>query len=76
MSSDSAEISIPHQPAKCGFFIGWNMKTGTLHYKMTLRRYMYPLFIIGALINSTWLVNLCYKKEIVFEGQEVELSGE
>lgn len=43
---------------------------------MTLRRYMYPLFIIGALINSTWLVNLCYKKEIVFEGQEVELSGE
>lgn len=43
---------------------------------MTLRRYMYPLFIIGALIHSTWLVKLCYKKEIVFEGQEVELSSE
>lgn len=49
------------------FFIEWNMKTGTLHYKMTLRRYMYPLFIIGALINSIWLVKLCYKKEIVFK---------
>ncbi len=49
------------------FFIEWNMKTGTLHYKMTLRRYMYPLFIIGALINSTWLMKLCFKKEIVFK---------
>lgn len=58
------------------FFIGCNMKTGTLHYKMTLRRYMYPLFIIGALIHSSWLMKLCFKKEIVFEGQEVELSSE
>lgn len=49
------------------FFIEWNMKTGTLHYKMTLRRYMYPLFIIGALINSTWLMKLYFKKEIVFK---------
>ncbi|MDN0012471.1 hypothetical protein QVM87_20975 [Providencia stuartii] len=41
------------------------MKTGTLHYKMTLRRYMHPVFIIGALIHSTWLMKLCYKKEIM-----------
>ncbi len=42
-------------------------KTRTFYCKVTLRRYMYPLFIIGALINSTWLMKLCYKKEIVFK---------
>jgi hypothetical protein len=58
------------------FFIGWDMKTGTLHYKMTLRRYMKPALIIAALTNWRWLTDLCFKVEVVHQGQEVELSSE
>ncbi|EOM0843840.1 hypothetical protein ACNA1O_002870 [Proteus mirabilis] len=52
------------------------MKTGTLHYKMTLRRYMKPALIIAALTNWRWLTDLCFKVEAVHQGQEVELSSE
>ncbi|EMH1770678.1 MULTISPECIES: hypothetical protein [Proteus] len=52
------------------------MKTGTLHYKMTLRRYMKPMLIIAALTNWRWLTDLCFKVEAVPQGKEVELSGE
>lgn len=48
---------------------------GTLTYKMTLRRYMKPLLIVSALTNWRWLTDICFKKEIVYEGQEVHLDG-
>lgn len=40
-----------------------------------LRRYMKPVLFIAAFLPGTWLASLCFKKEIVFEGQEVELNG-
>jgi len=51
------------------------MATCTFSMKMTLRPYMKPVLIIAALINSKWLTDICFKKEIVKEGQEVELHG-
>lgn len=51
------------------------MATCTFSMKVTLRPYMKPVLIIAALTNSKWLTDLCFKKEIVKEGQEVELHG-
>lgn len=51
-------------------------KVGVLHYKMTLRRYMKFVLIIAALTNSRLLTNLCFKKEVIFECQSVELKSE
>ncbi len=58
------------------YFIGWNMKTRTFDCKVTLRRYMKPMLIIAALTNWRWLTDLCFKVEVVHQGQEVELSSE
>lgn len=49
------------------------MITTTISYKMTLRRYMKPVLFIAAFLPGAWLASLCFKKEIVFEGLEVEL---
>ncbi len=51
------------------------MITTTISYKMTLRRYMKPVLFIAVFLPGTWLASLCFKKEIVFEGQEVELHN-
>lgn len=57
------------------FFIGWNMKTGIITYKMSLRPFMKPVLIIAAIFHMDWLANLCFKKELVLEGEEVEISS-
>lgn len=51
-------------------------KTRTFDCKVTLRRYMKPVLIIAALTNWRWLTGLCFKVEVVHQGQEVELSSE
>lgn len=48
---------------------------GTLTYKMTLRPYTKPLLFVAALTNWHWLTDICFKKEVVAEGAEVELNG-
>jgi len=47
-----------------------------LTYKVTLRRFMKPILIIGALTKWDWLVNLCFKMELIREGEEVTLHGD
>lgn len=51
------------------------MTIGTLSYKMTLRAYMKPILLLSALLDWRWMTDICFKKEVVFEGQEVELNG-
>ncbi len=52
------------------------MAIGILTYTVTLRRFMKPILIIGALTNCGWLINLCYTRELLREGEEVALHGD
>lgn len=51
------------------------MKTGTITYKMTLRPCMKPILLLSALFGWRCMTNVCFKKELVFDGQEVEFNG-
>lgn len=51
------------------------MAIGTLTYKMTLRPLMKPVLIVSALLNWNWMIDACFKKQVVREGQEVDLNG-
>lgn len=47
----------------------------TLTYKMSLRPCMKPILLLSALLGWRWMTDFCFKKEVVLEGQEVELNG-
>lgn len=51
------------------------MTIGTLTYKISLRPCMKPILLLSALLGWRWMTNVCFKKELVFDGQEVELNG-
>ncbi|EPI2106721.1 hypothetical protein ACS5F0_002499 [Providencia rettgeri] len=51
------------------------MKTGIITYKVSLRPFMKPVLIIAAILHIDWLENLCFKKELILEGEEVEISS-
>lgn len=51
------------------------MKTGIITYKMSLRPFMRPVLITAAILHIDWLANLCFKKELILEGEEVEIGS-
>lgn len=51
------------------------MTTFTYSIKWTLRPYMKPLLLIAALTKCSWLTDICFKKEVIPYGQDVELRG-
>ena len=51
------------------------MITSKIWVKYSLRPWMKPLLVVGALLNWKWLVASCFKKEIVSEGDEVNFHG-
>ncbi len=51
------------------------MKKGPITYKISLRPFMRSVLIIAAILRIDWLANLCFKKELILEGEEVEISS-